>query len=106
EIDVAHRALGSSEAQKQTKHVDLKNAEVLAKIAVTSSLTPAQKQITDLFFGYQADFVVETLNCPLGQLTNAQIDKGRAKLDDAKKIVNAKAADKSLTRLISLSLRI
>jgi len=58
-------------------------------------LTDAQRNIVSLFFDAQDTWVAQTLKCPLGQLTNAQIDRGREALNRAKKIVNAA---KSLTQ--------
>ena len=87
EIDVAQRAHGSDEAKQQTKAVVLKNADALP--TATSKLTPGQKSIVSLFFNAQDTWVAQTLKCPLGQLTNGQIDLGRAALDKAKMIVNA-----------------
>jgi poly [ADP-ribose] polymerase len=40
-------------------------------------------------------FVVKTLRCPLGQLSNAQIDEGRSKLEHAKKIIAQNKLGKS-----------
>jgi poly [ADP-ribose] polymerase len=98
EIDVAQRAHGSEEAQKQTKAVVLKNADSLPE-APKSNLSPAQKSVVSLFFNAQDTWVAQTLKCPLGQLTNQQIDLGRAALDKAKLVVNAaSAASKNLTK--------
>ncbi len=91
EIDVAQRAHGSAEAQKQTKAVVLKNAADIPKPA-KSSLTEAQKSIVSLFFSAQDTWVAQVLKCPLGQLTNQQIDLGREALDKAKLIVNASSS--------------
>jgi poly [ADP-ribose] polymerase len=88
EIDVAQRAHGSAEAQKQTKAVVLKNADALPQ-APKSNLTAGQRSIVSLFFKAQDTWVAQTLKCPLGQLTNDQIDLGREALDKAKVIVNA-----------------
>jgi len=88
DIDVAQRSLGSNGAKQITKSVELKNAEHLKK-ETKSLLTPGQRRLVEIYFGSQAQFVAETLKCPLGQLTNNQIDDGRACLDTAKNIVNA-----------------
>ena len=91
EIDVAQRAYGSDEAKSITKAVKLKNMDKMkgASKIVTSTLPdPTQKLIRKLF-GSTKQFVATTLKCPLGQLTNAQIDKGRDYLNEAKQIVNA-----------------
>jgi poly [ADP-ribose] polymerase 2/3/4 len=87
EIDVAQRAVGSESAKKITKPVVLKNADELKK-DIKSSLTDGQKSIVSIFFVAQDEFVAQTLKCPLGQLTNAQIDRGREALDRAKVVVN------------------
>ena len=98
DIDVAQRTLGSSEAKQITKAVQLKNAEHLEK-KVKSKLDAGQKRLVEIFFGSQAHFVATTLKCPLGQLTNKQIDDGRECLDKAKKIVNtASNKTRSLTK--------
>jgi poly [ADP-ribose] polymerase 2/3/4 len=104
EIDVAQRALGSVEAQKQTKAVILKNADALPTAPV-SNLSAAQKSIVSLFFNAQETWVAQTLKCPLGQLTNDQIDRGRAALNEAKVIVNAhsKLSDANLAALTQLT---
>ena len=85
EIDVAQRAIGSSEAQKQTKDVVLKNAPKITKKG--SSLHPETARVVSTLMGSTNLFVVKTLKCPLGQLSNTQIDKGRDKLNQAKIIV-------------------
>jgi predicted DNA-binding WGR domain protein len=90
DVDVAQRALGSTEAQKITKAVKLNNAGHLKK-ATQSSLNDGQKRIVEIFFGSQQQFVAQTLKCPLGQLTNEQIDLGRDCLNEAKIVVNSKA---------------
>lgn len=86
EIDVAQRVIGSTEAMQITKPVVLKNAAALPQIK--SNLNDGQRRIIDIFFGSQAHFVATTLKCPVGQLTNTQIDSGKKCLDQAKAIVN------------------
>ena len=88
DIKVAQRAHGSDEAKKQTQAVVLKNADALPQ-APKSNLTAGQRSIVSLFFNAQDTWVAQTLKCPLGQLTNDQIDLGRAALDRAKVIVNS-----------------
>jgi len=99
EIEVAVRAYGSDDAKDITKAVTLTNLDKVkgtAKI-VTSSL-PAQTQgLIRQLFGSTKQFVATTLKCPLGQLTNGQIDKGRDYLNNAKDIVN-KRVDTRLTK--------
>lgn len=104
EIDVAQRALGSVEAQKITKPVELKNVEDVR--INTSKLKDSQKAIVSLFFKAQDTWVAQTLKCPLGQLTNNQIDIGRKTLDDAKAVINTangKLSKGHLTDLESLT---
>jgi predicted DNA-binding WGR domain protein len=103
EIDVAQRTLGSDEAKKHVKAVTLKNAETIPT-APKSTMTTAQQSIVSLFFNAQDTWVAQNLKCPLGQLTNNQIDLGRAALNEAKIIVNKNStlSDdvlKELTRL-------
>lgn len=93
EVDVAQRAYGSDAAKQITKSVQFKNADGTntkgkAKVP-SSSLAPATQRLMEQLFGATQKFVVTTLKCPLGQLTNAQIDMGRDALNEAKKIVNA-----------------
>jgi predicted DNA-binding WGR domain protein len=104
EIDVAQRALGSSEAQKQTKAVILKNATDI-QIAPSSALSAAQKSIVSLFFNAQDTWVAQNLKCPLGQLTNNQIDLGRAALNEAKEIIkkSSSLSDDQLKELVKLT---
>lgn len=96
DIDVAQRSLGSDEAKTITKAVTLKNADSISPASITSKLNEGQKRIIEIFFGSQQHFVATTLKCPLGQLTNKQIDDGRARLDRAKQIVNK---NKSLNKI-------
>lgn len=94
EIEVAQRAYGSDEAKTITKAVTLKNMDKVkggAKI-VTSSLPIQTQQLITQLFGSTKQFVATTLKCPLGQLTNGQIDKGRDFLNEAKNIVNKRVA--------------
>lgn len=91
EVEVAIRAHGSDAAKQITKAVTFKNmdsSDGSVKVAKSKLAAPTQRLIEKLF-GATQKFVVTTLKCPLGQLTNSQIDKGRAALDEAKKIVNA-----------------
>lgn len=94
EVDVAQRAYGSSEAKKITKAVVLTGGDDIKKDTPQSTLPAATQELLHNLFGSTAQFVATTLKCPLGQLTNAQIDKGREYLDNAKKIVNKKRITK------------
>lgn len=104
EIDVAQRTIGSDEAKKQTKAVVLKNADALPK-AAASNLSTAQKSIVSLFFNAQDTWVAQTLKCPLGQLTNNQIDQGRAALNEAKEVIkkSTKLSESVLAELTRLT---
>lgn len=93
EIDIAQRALGSDEAKSITKAVQLKNASHLKK-AKPSVLHQETQRLIRSIMGLTNQFVVQTLKCPLGQLTNQQIDYGRKCLDEAKLIVNKKTSSK------------
>jgi predicted DNA-binding WGR domain protein len=88
EIDVAQRAFGSEEAKKITKAVTLKNAETLTANIRKSSLHLETQRLISSLMGATNQFVIQTLKCPLGQLTNAQIDLGRDILALAKNIIN------------------
>jgi len=101
DIDVAQRSLGTTDAQQITKPVKLNNDQHLQTTAPKSRLNEGQRRITEIFFGSQQQFVAQTLKCPLGQLTNDQIDKGRDCLDQAKVIVNKKRRTKADTQQIA-----
>jgi len=94
EVDVAQRAYGSAAAKKITKAVQLTGMVKDNAIPKSKLALPTQNLVEQLF-GATQQFVVTTLKCPLGQLTNAQIDRGRACLNKAKNIVNT---HKTLTK--------
>jgi len=103
EVEVAIRAHGSDAAKQITKAVTFTNVDgVQSKVAASKLPLPTQ-QLVEKLFGATQKFVVTTLKCPLGQLTNAQIDKGRDALNEAKKIVNdgklSKAKEKKIADL-------
>lgn len=87
-IDVAQRSQGSDAAKAIVKAVILKGAEQVTPATICTLPAPTQSLIQNLF-GSTAQFVATTLKCPLGQLSNAQIDRGRATLDKAKDILNS-----------------
>lgn len=87
EIDVAQRAYGSDEAKQITKNVTLNNIDNTTNI-ISSKLHKETQRLIAKLMGATNDFVVQTLNCPLGILTNNAIDLGRAKLFEAKDIIN------------------
>ena len=90
EIDVAQRALGSSEAKKHTKAAGNKgdDSAKTKKKSPSSQLHPETSRIISSLMGATNNFVSQTLKCPLGQLTSAQIDTGRDYLNKALSIVN------------------
>lgn len=87
EIDVAQRAYGSDEAKQITKSVNLTNVNNNPVTIISNLHKETQRLITKLM-GVTNDFVIQTLQCPIGLLTNNAIDSGRAKLFAAKDIVN------------------
>lgn len=101
EIDVAQRTLGSDAAKQIVKPVQLKNADQNTATATPSqpSLHQETSRIISTLMGATNNWVIKTLKCPLGQLTNEQVDKGRACLDEAKKIINSTKNDKQLLDL-------
>lgn len=90
EVDVAQRAFGSEDAKAIIKPVVYKNIETVSTLNISKIDTNVQRLIKRLF-GATQDFVATTLKCPLGQLTNNQIDAGRAKLNEAKLVLNNSA---------------
>lgn len=89
EVEVAIRAHGSDAAKQITKAVTFTNMDSSQPKVVTSKLAEPTQRLVEHLFGATQKFVVTTLKCPLGQLTNAQIDKGRDALNAAKVVVNA-----------------
>jgi poly [ADP-ribose] polymerase len=103
EIDVAQRVLGSDEAKKITKAVELKNLDIAKDLPKSSLHTETQRLISSLM-GATNQFVIKTLKCPLGQLTNKQIDEGRARLNEAKTIVaKSRLAKADEARIVALT---
>lgn len=100
EIDIAQRSHGSDEAKKITKTVTLTNVSHLGKAKASSLHTETQRLISELM-GATNKFVIQTLRCPLGQLTNNQIDRGRDALNNARKVLatNNKTKDQEITDL-------
>lgn len=95
EVDVAQRAYGSDAAKQITKAVILLNTDGVAPAtAKVCKLASETQNLISHLFGSTAQFVATTLKCPLGQLTNKQIDEGRARLNDAKTILNGGTVSK------------
>lgn len=100
EIEVAQRAYGSEEAKKITKTVILKNVDE-TNIVKSTLHTETQRLITTLM-GSTQSFVTTTLRCPLGQLSNDHVEKGRNILLKAKDLV-IKNKTKSLKEIENLT---
>lgn len=88
EIDVAQRAYGSDAAKSITKAIVFKNIDKTLSNVSISILHPKVGYLMGELFGKTNSWVAKTLKCPLGQLTNNQIDKGRNYLSEAKSIIN------------------
>ncbi len=97
EIDVAQRTLGSDAAKQIIKPVNLTNSDT-PTVSTKPSLHTETARIISSLMGATNSWVIQTLKCPLGQLTNEQVDKGRACLAEAKKIISTKS-DKGLLEL-------
>lgn len=92
-IEVAQRTIGSEEAKSIVKPVELKNIE---KSSVSQSFVDKNvRRLVEELLGATTKFVATTLKCPLGQLTNAQVDKGRSYLEEAKLVLESKKNDVS-----------
>lgn len=101
-IDVAQRAQGSEAAKAIVKAVTLKGAEQIAGVTAICTLPSATQSLIQHLFGATSQFVATTLKCPLGQLSNTQIDRGRDALNKAKDILNACSSKPSKANLSSL----
>jgi len=84
EIKVAIRAYGTEEAKKITQAVEFNNSD----IKPSSNLHKETQRLMRVLFGATEHFVVTTLRCPLGQLTNEQVDEGYKRLNEAKKLIS------------------
>lgn len=105
-IDVAQRAQGSEAAKAIIKPVTLKGVEAVAGNATVCVLPAPTQTLIQHLFGATSQFVATTLKCPLGQLANSQIDRGRDALNKAKDILNAcgsKPSKSDLTKLQDLT---
>jgi predicted DNA-binding WGR domain protein len=99
EIDVAQRTLGSEEAKKQVKAVVLKNAEVSEDVVKKPILHSETARLISTLMGATNNWVIQTLKCPLGQLTNDQVNRGRQCLVAAKQILSTSHDKKELLAL-------
>lgn len=91
EVDVALRTYGSEAAKQIVKTVKFTNIE---KIETKTSLHPKVQELVTTLFGSTNNFVISTLKCPLGQLTNKQVDYGRDILKEAKDIIKINDSEK------------
>jgi len=100
EIDVAQRAAGSSAAKQIVKPVQLKNTEDTSPILSQPSLHFETSRIISTLMGATNNWVIKTIKCPLGQLTNEQVDKGRQCLEEAKKTLLVKSSLEQRKKLL------
>lgn len=95
EVDVAIRVVGSDIAKTITKPVVFKNAQDITQTPNNDpKLSTQVASLISKLMGSTNQFVIETLKCPLGSLTNAQCDAGKLRLDEAKAIVTSPQIDK------------
>jgi len=99
EIDVAQRTLGSDAAKQIIKAVQLKNADDTTSSPSKPALHFETSRVISALMGATNSWVIKTIKCPLGQLTNEQVDKGRACLVEVKRILSSKKDDKELLAL-------
>ena len=99
EVDVAQRSVGSDAAKQIVKSVQLKNADQIQVTPSQPSLHHETSRIISTLMGATNNWVIKTLKCPLGQLTNEQVDKGRVCLEEARKLIGATKNDKKLLDL-------
>jgi poly [ADP-ribose] polymerase len=103
EIDIAQRVVGSDESKKIVKPVQLNNIEEITIEKNNNKLHCETQRIISELLGSTNKFVTTTLKCPLGQLTNNQIDSGRSKLQEARKIIQTGLSDDNKKILLSLT---
>jgi predicted DNA-binding WGR domain protein len=96
EIDVAQRVIGSDQAKKHVKVVSFKNDNGIVDSIQKPNLHVETSRIISTLMGATNKWVIQTLKCPLGQLTNDQVDKGRQCLVNAKQIVSSSKDTKEL----------
>lgn len=100
EVKLAQRTIGSDAAKQITASVTLKNVDDLVK----SNLTTEVQYLINKLFENTNNFVSTILKCPLGQLTNEQIDKGRYCLTEAQDILtHTKLSSSDKKKLESLT---
>jgi poly [ADP-ribose] polymerase len=112
EVKLVQAAVGSDLAKSKIETSQV-SVEALKKIGVKlqeeaepSKLPPQISDLIRTWFGVTAEFVemnLDTKKCPLGQLSADSIIKGRAILEEARKIIHASKVDVSeLNRLTNL----
>ena len=95
EVDVAIRVVGSDIAKTITKLVVFKNAQDITQTPNNDpKLSTQVAALIAKLMGSTNQFVIETLKCPLGSLTNAQCDAGKLRLHEAKAIITSQQIDK------------
>ena len=88
EVDLAITSIGSDGAKQIKK--PMTGVSIKGKKVLNSSMHSEVQRLISGWFGSTGHFVEMNLKCPLGQLTNEQIDKGRQVLDDCKKRIKSK----------------
>ena len=88
QIDVAKRAVGSTEAKKHEQPKQNNKTLKKKKTKPINLLHDETSRIISTLMGSTKSFVDSTLKCPLGQLSDDQINSGRTCLQQATAIVN------------------
>jgi len=103
EVELAITAVGSEGAKDIKKPMTGVSVSKTGKTVTASSLHREVQRLVTQWFGDTGHFIEMNLKCPLGQLTKAQIDKGRNVLDECRKRINARTAtsDTEFDRLTS-----
>lgn len=96
-IDVAQRAQGSEAAKAIVKPVVLSGINNIASNN-SSKLDQNVSRLVSELFNITNTWVATKLRCPIGQLTNQQIDKGRDILNTARQIVSLGSIGNSETK--------
>lgn len=95
EIELAITAVGSDGAKDIKKPMTGVAVSKGGKESAASKLHPEVQRLVTQWFGDTGHFVEMNLKCPLGQLTKAQIDKGRDILDECRKRISASQSTNS-----------
>jgi predicted DNA-binding WGR domain protein len=101
EIKVAIRAIGTEEAKKIVGSVQLKNVDKPIE-KQSGNLHKETARLISTLMGSTNQFVITTLRCPLGQLSNEQIEEGEGILNKAEKVVKSTNNRSDLLELSNL----